>query len=241
MICVQCKNEKWEEAICPVCGLGEKEALLTRADQFRGEGSHALAAEYYGKYLEHDSGNIDVLTRKANALYLEAVSRREKVFFDKAEESLAAVLQKDWNWETGHQLRVDLYFCFGMLDELAREYEKILNEDGPRKNKALDILKVIQLTKKFKESPPDVFTEMNNSGEWTLMLKGFWPLLTGVPLLLWVAYEFASAPRAREDNNVPVLFFVLMIIALTIVLLIYVSMKMYKGNRKKRKEGNGIA
>ena len=241
MICVQCKNEKWSQDICPNCGWGDREASLAKADQFRQSGRYLSAIDFYNKVLSADPENMDVQMLKANCLYLEAVSTHKKSFFDQARGSLEQILQKKWDWEKGHQLRVDLFLSFGSLDELAKEYEPVANVEGPKKRIAQDIVRIIQLSKKFKENPPDVIVEVNLTNEWVKLLKSFWFLPLGIPPLLWLAYKFSSDPHSKEESGTPGLFLVLMIITLMIIAVIYIGMKLYRGNQKKEKEGNKIA
>ena len=240
MICVQCKNEKWDQDICSQCGLGEKEALLKRANGYRNDRNYSQAVDYYNKVLSRDPDDTDVLKQKANCIYSEAVSLREKLLFEKAEELLSSILKNDWSWEKGHQLRIDLFYCFGQLDKLSKEYLEISDREGPRQKIAREALKVIQLTTRFNENPPNVLTELSSNTEWLLLLKSFWLLFLGIPGLLWLVYKLTVAPHAREESNAPGLFFVLMIIITTIILIIYTSMKMYKRNQTKVKEGNRI-
>ena len=241
MICVQCRNEKWDQDTCPHCGLDEKLALLTKADQLRLAGNNALAAEYFTKFLGYDPDNSEVLKRNAGCLYFEAISTKSETWFEKADAGLKASLARDWDWSQGHQLRVDLSFYYHRLDELAREYESISLQNGPQQKIALEVLKIIRLTKKFKEAPPDVQVQISSDNEWFLLVKSFWPSALAIPFLLWLIYRITSASNAREDSNVAALFLVLMVIVMAVILVVYLCMVFYKRNKKKEAKEKKIA
>ncbi len=240
MICPQCKNEKWDQETCPDCGLGEKEALLNQAEIFKKEGNLLTALGFYEKYLFLDPGNFEVLSQRAVCLCQEAVSRGEIPLFQKADEALISVFQTSWTWERGHQTRVDLYYNFGKLEELLNEYENISLEKDFRYSISQKMIKIINLTRKFKETPPAVLTTVKGDNQ-TIYIKSFWPLFIGVPILLWGAYEIAALPHSREGGNVVILFFVFLFIALSIIVLIYLCTRLYKKNQNEIKKENKFA
>lgn len=231
MICPKCRNEKLDLDVCSQCGLTEREALLQAAQVSRRDGKLSPAINFYDKYLRLEPGDAEALRQKATCLYLHAVQRMEPTWFDQANQALKLILEKDWAWEAGHQHRIDLFSSFGRLEELEEEYRQVQTDDEPKQTACLNALKVIQLTKKFKE---ETFLSTESALDANaLWLKKTWPLLL-LPFVLWVMFEFSDFIRAKETDDYSWLFFVWILLGLLVILLFYIYMKLSRDSRKKK-------
>lgn len=240
MICPQCKNEKWNDNACPHCGLSEKEALLSAGEGFQKAGRIPQAIECYEKYLELEPGDFKVGCLRAKALCLEAISTKDPSLFKSADDHFSELLEKRWDWEEGYQQRVNLFYCFGKLEELEAEYRIRFEEAPQRRDVYQRIIGIIHLARKFKENPPS-FTEpvLLDEGP-TLWSKDFLPLLVGLPLVLGTAYGVSKSLDVKEGNSVFLLFFVFFVSGLIIVALFFLSMNLYRKNRKRPKGGKNL-
>ncbi|MGH7738713.1 MAG: tetratricopeptide repeat protein, partial [bacterium] len=142
MLCPNCKNEKWNDETCPHCGMDHPAAILAQADHYHRDGLNIQAARQYEEYLRLDPDRWEVSRKRAIAWYGETVSTKNKSLFDKADQALAQTLDQDWDWEQGHQFRVNLYYAFGRLEEMTQEYSKTLAEVPERAIMAAKVLKV---------------------------------------------------------------------------------------------------
>ena len=221
MICPNCKNEKWNEEVCPRCGLDSKAAFLAQGDLYQQQGRALEAAKFYEETLRLDPDQWDVLRKRAIVLYCAALSAGAKPLFEKADQALALALDKEWDWEQGHQFRVNLFYAFGDLKEIEQVYAKISRENPPRKEMADKILQVIQLTEKFANPDPDgpapkpAWLRSNNP--WVLIF------LASIPFWLWLIQNLLFPPDAQDlKSNPNTLFvgdFVLLVCGLGLVVL----------------------
>lgn len=215
MICPYCKHEKMDAVSCPQCGLGEKEALLKAADLYWAEGKQELAVDYYGRYLALQPGDFDVACKRASYLCSMAQDRRDPVLFTKTDGQLVQILQGHWDWQAGHQRRVDLYFCFGKLDELVAEYQKTGEQDPSRASRCAEVIRLIQLVRRFKDELPMVPESLRGEDELSLLFRSFSPLLLGI-LVCWffttVYPPSFDDPASRREAFVEVGFFAMAIL-----------------------------
>jgi tetratricopeptide (TPR) repeat protein len=204
MICPNCKNEKWSEEVCPQCGLDQKTALLTQGDLYQKQGRALEAVRFYEDYLRLDPGQWDVLRKRAISLYGAALSAGTKPLFEKADQALALALDKEWDWEQGHQFRVNLFYASGDLKELEQIYSRIGLDRPDRREIAEKTLKVIQLTEKFAKPASD------GSGPAPLLKKIPWLfiLLPSVPFWLWLIQKFLFPPDVENVNSNPKALFI---------------------------------
>lgn len=240
MICPQCKNEKWNDNACPHCGLGEKEALLSAGEGFQKTGRMPQAIECYEKYLKLEPVDFKVECLKAKALCLEAVSTKNPTLFKSADDYVSKLLEKHWDWEEGYQQRVNLFYCFGKLEELETEYRLRLEKTPLGRDINQRVIEIIHLTQKFRENPPPFSEPILPDEVPSLWSKDFLPLLVGLPLVLGMAYGVSKFLDVKERNSVFLFFFVFLVSGLIIVALFFLSMNLYRKNRKKPKGGKNL-
>lgn len=173
-----------DSASCPQCGLGEKEALLKAADLYWAEGKQKLAVDYYGRYLSLEPGDFETACKNASRLSAMAREQRDPQLFEKADGQLVKILQGHWDWQGGHQSRIDLHFCFGKLDSLLAEYQKAAEQDPSRAARCGEMIRLIQLVRRFKDEQPAVPESLKGEEDFSLFLKSFFPLLLGI-LVTW--------------------------------------------------------
>ncbi|HVM33242.1 MAG TPA: tetratricopeptide repeat protein [bacterium] len=183
MLCPHCKNEKWTEDVCPRCGLDQKAALLTQGDLYQKDGRNPEAARCYEQYLKLDPDCWDVERKKAICLYADALAQKGGSFAQ-ADQALGQALDKQWDWEQGHQFRVNLAFAYGRLGEVQDQYEKIAAENPDRKEQAEKTMKIILLTERFAEPDPDPASPPEKSWRPSNLLT--LTLLLALPLWLWI-------------------------------------------------------
>jgi tetratricopeptide (TPR) repeat protein len=221
MLCPNCKNEKWNEEVCPQCGLDQTTALLKQGDLYQQQGRALDAAKFYEEYLRLDPDQWDVLRKHAIVLYRAALSAGTKPLFERADQALALALNKEWDWEQGHQFRVNLFYAFGDLKEIEQVYARIGRENPPRKEIADKTLQVIQLTEKFaqpdSDSPSAKPAPPRPINPWVFILL---PL---IPFCLWLIQGLLFPSDAQDlKSNPNTLFigdFVLLVCGLGLVVL----------------------
>lgn len=183
---------------CPQCGLGEKEALLKAADLYWAEGKQQLAVDIYGRYLALEPGDFDVASKRASYLCSMAQDSRDPALFTKADGQLVQILNGHWDWQAGHQNRVDLHFCFGKLDHLLAEYQKTAGQDPSRATRCAEIVRLIQLVRRFKDEQPIVPESLRGEEEGALLLKSFFPLILGIAFTFFFTTIY---PPSFDDPN----------------------------------------
>jgi tetratricopeptide (TPR) repeat protein len=184
MLCPNCKNEKWNEEVCPRCGMDPQTALLSKADLYQQEGRHLDAARYYEDYLKLEPGQWDVVRKKAVALYGAALKAQDKNSFTKADQALAEALEQEWDWEQGHQFRVNLSYEYGRLEDIKDQYERAAAQTPARKGQAEKAMKIILLTERFA-APSDEEKAASPKKSW---ISSDWitlAMVLAVPLWLW--------------------------------------------------------
>jgi tetratricopeptide (TPR) repeat protein len=201
MICPYCRNEKMDNPTCPGCGLGEKEALFKAAELYWTEGRQELAVDYYGRYLSLEPGDFDVASKRASYLCSMARERRDPKLFEMADGQIARILEGHWDWQAGHQSRVDLYFCFGKLDSLLAEYERISAQDPSRADLCAEMTRLIRLVMRFKEEKPQVPESLKGEEETSRVLESFWPLLLAIIFSLALSVFFPAGSGPDEESS----------------------------------------
>jgi tetratricopeptide (TPR) repeat protein len=192
MLCPNCKNEKWSDEVCPQCGLDQKAALLTQGDLYQQEGRSLEAAKFYGQYLLLDPDQWDVLRKRAIGLYGAALSSMDKTLFEKADQALALALEKEWDWEQGHQFRVNLFYAFGNLKEIEAIYTQISRGNPARREIAEKNLRIIQLTEQFAKpaSEESGAAPKKPTPKWLVPL-----LLLATPIWLWILVKTLNSDQ----------------------------------------------
>jgi tetratricopeptide (TPR) repeat protein len=184
MLCPNCKNEKWNEEVCPHCGMDPKAALLSKGDLYQQEGRHLDAARYYEDYLKLDPGQWDAVRKKAIALYGAALGAKDKNIFTKADQALVQALDQEWDWEQGHQFRVNLSYEYGQLEDIKDQYERAAAQVPGRKDQAEKAMKIILLTERFASPDSEEKSESPKkswlSSDWITL-----GMVLAVPLWLW--------------------------------------------------------
>ena len=183
---------------CPQCGLGEKEALLKAADLYWAEGKQELAVDFYGRYLSLEPGDFEVACKRASYLCSMAQDRRDPALFAKADGQLVQILKDHWDWKAGHQSRIDLHFCFGKLDGLLSDYQKTGEQDPSRAAGCAEVIRLVQLVRRFKDEQPTVPDSLRGEDEGSLLLKSFFPLMLGIVFTFFFTTIY---PPSFEDAN----------------------------------------
>jgi hypothetical protein len=231
LICPKCRNEKLAQDVCPQCGLPEREALLQAAQSFRQAGKISSAIGYLDRCLHLGPGDTEALRQKAVCLYLEAIKSRELKWFDQANQTLVLELEKDWNWEPGHQYRIDLFSSFGRLKELEEEYLQTQTSDPVKKTICADMLKIIRLTRKFKEETLlTAESEPNNKWSW---LKTMWPLGL-LPFAILAMFMLSAAARSKETGYLEWIPYLWMLLGISVIFLFLFTMKLVHDNKKRK-------
>jgi hypothetical protein len=234
LICPKCRNEKLDQDVCPQCGLAEREALLQAAQLSRQKGNISSAIDFFDRYLHLEPDNIEVKRQKIACLYLETVKSMEPSRFDQVNRMLALGLERDWNWETGHQYRINLFSSFGRLNELEEEYLRIRASDETKQAVCVKVLNIIQLTKKFKEETPlSADSAPNARLSW---LRKAWPLLL-LPIVLWGMFKLSDTSASKDPEYFSWMPFVWIILGILVILLLLVAMKLNRYNSKKNEAG----
>lgn len=205
-VCPSCKKEKWNQDICPHCGLGEKEALLRMADLYWREEENGPAIDLYDKYLVLEPDDIDVAFKRAGCLCAEAFSRRSRSLFQKADQEILRILENHWDWQTGHRYRIDLYSRFGDLRILIKEYDKVHRRHASREPSCDKIIRNITLVTHFKEDPPLVHRSLDDLGEAVLLWRSFWPLILGLLGFWIVSRGFSSLMELHRPDMAKKIF-----------------------------------
>jgi len=188
-----------DNATCPNCGLGEKEAVLKAADLYWAEGRQELAVDYYGRYLALEPGDFEVACKSASYLCAMARERRDPRLFEKADKRIADILRDHWDWQAGHQSRMDLYFCFGKLDDLLAEYQAVSDQDPSRAAACAEFIRLIRLMARFKQEKPAVPESLKGEDAASLVVESFWPLLLAVVFSIALSVLF-PAPSPQDDE-----------------------------------------
>ena len=239
MICPFCKNEKWDVDNCPKCGLDNKEALLTKAKELKLAEKYLEAGDLLQKFIKLEPDNKTALYLFATCLSIEAIARGEVELFERARMALKEALDAEWTWEWGHQLQIDLFIFFGRQKELIKDYERKYLNDDSKKNVCERMLKIIQLTEKYKENPPMVSTYLISDLGFITILIRFWFLFLGLPLLLLGLYEVPNISLSTNDKFTFLAPFVFFILGMGIIVLILVSMNIYR-KRNRNDKGKSI-
>ncbi len=201
---------------CPHCGLQEKEALLKAADLYWAEGKQDLSVDYYGRYLALDPSDFDTACKRAAYLCSMARERRDTLLFQKADQGIAEILRDHWDWKAGHQNRMDLYFCFGKLDGLLAQYQKIAGEDPAKAGIGGEMGQWIRLMMRFKEEKPNVPESLKVGEGSSLLFESFWPLLLAIAFsfALGVFIPAGSSPDEESTHKLSLVQQMVIILAL---------------------------
>jgi len=237
LICPKCRHEKWTEDVCPNCGLDQKKALLEMAEFTRRLSRFAEASKLYDQFLQLVPGDLEAQKGKATCLYLEGLKDLDENKFQKADEAIIRALEKDWAWEKGHFSRVDLYFHFSKIETLKKEYEGIATRDENKKNICERILRIIQLTKKFHETPLVVQTEISGRyQEFGSFLKKYWIMIIGIPFLLGMIWGLAEMSRSVDENKKTMIVFMSFTLGLGLLMLFVANIVTLRKKSKQKTE-----
>ena len=199
MLCPNCKNDKWNEEVCPRCGMDQKTALLAQGDFYQQEGRHLDAARYYEDYLKLDPGQWDAVRKRAVALYVAALGAKAKNNFTRADEALAKALGQEWDWEQGHQFRVNLSYEYGQLENIKDQYE-LAAQNPARKDQTDKTMKIILLTERFAAPEGEAETAKKSwlSSDWITLT-----MVLAVPVWLWFLARtlFPSTANATSGGT----------------------------------------
>ena len=234
MICPLCKNEKWEDDICPKCGLDENEALLTKTKELKLTERYLEAEDLFKKFILLEPGEENVLRMLATCLSIETISRRDVMLFERTRTALTQALDNDWAWDQGHQFQINLFICFGKQKDLIKDYEQIGLRDETRKNISEKMIKIIKLTEKYKVNPPMVSTNLNSDSGLITSLEKYWNFLFGLCVFLWAINEVPNISKGLEEKKSFLAAFIFFIFGTGILVLILVGMNIYRNNNGKK-------
>jgi tetratricopeptide (TPR) repeat protein len=240
LICRNCRNEKLDSDICPECGLSEKDALLASAEALSLQGKTTAALEAYAAYLHFQPDAFEIEKKQALLKCRSAMEKATDQAFEAADHGISAVLEREWDWQEGHQRKLDLYFSYGKLKELETFYSEVDKNSPDRSGQCALMIKSIRTIEKFRENLPVVSSEVGGSRIFYLMIKGFWPLLLGTPFLMWSAYTLARMNFAADPYNFKMAFLGYLIIALIWLGLFLISMRLHRQNKETKKETGSI-
>jgi tetratricopeptide (TPR) repeat protein len=240
LICRNCRNEKLDSDICPECGLSDKDALLASAEALNQKGKTTAALEAYETYLRSQPNDFEIEKKQALLQCRNAIEKAAGQAFEAADQSISSALEKEWEWNQGHQKKLDLYFSYGKLKELEAFYSEIHKNSPDRSGQCDLMIKSIRAIEKFRENLPAVSSEVGGSRILHLMIKGFWPLLLGTPFLMWSAYTLARMNFAADPYNFKMAFFGYLIIALIWLGLFLISMRLHRQIKETKKETGSI-
>jgi len=236
LICPNCRNEYFGEAVCPSCGMTEEHALRKAAEELLKQERYALAAEYLGRILHKNPHDVEAWKMQAGAFARMALSSGDPTELAHAEVVLHETVHLDWEWETGHQFRIQIAEKSERLDELVREYRAIsLEEASDRSAMAVRMIQVIQLTLQFKSE----MARTREGGVATTkmdVLLSFWPLTIGLPFIFVTAQNAIMAYSEKE----PVIFHAVMVVLgiFGTAFLLFYNLRRVKGTmRNSGKKG----
>jgi hypothetical protein len=232
LICPLCKNEKWNNDICPNCGLGEKEALLARANELKKREMYLEAGDLFQKFLQLEPGQKSALRMLAVCLSIETISRRDVVLYERARAALTQALDSDWLWDQGHQFQIDLSICFQKQADLINDYEKMSLNNEARKSVSERMIKVIRLTEKFKDNPPVVSTNLTSDFGGMSFFKKYWIVLLGLPILLFAIYEVPNIFYGNKEKISFLAPFIFLTLGAGILVLILMGLNIYRKNKE---------
>jgi hypothetical protein len=237
LICPNCKNEYFGNETCPSCGLTEEHALRRTAEELLRQERYAMAAEHLGRILHRNPHDVEVWKMQAGAYARMALISRDPMEMAHAEVVLRETVNLDWEWETGHQFRIQIADKSDRLDELVREYRAIA-QDGTsdRSATAVRMIQVIQLTLQFKSEMPQV-RGLKDPLSWRDYGVAFWPLLIGLPFTVISTQSAIQAYQAKEPVG-PYMAMVFAGIFGTVFLLFFTLRRMKEGRGGRGGEGS---
>jgi len=176
---------------------------------------------------------VEVAKKKAACLTTMAIDRKSKALFDQANHELLGILQQQWDWETGHRYRIDLYAQFDKLKVLLEEYDKIHRRIPSRAGLCDKIILNIQLVSRFRDDLPLEPVTLADAGEGALLWRSFWPLVVGLfgglSMLKGVSYLQAFK---GASNNFKLLMIQMLIAICFFILVIWCSAR-YKKTKQR--------
>src|SRR5258708_15480802 len=158
----------------------------------------------------------------ATCLSVEAISQHDIKLFERADRALTQALDDDWNWEQGHQLQIDLFICFERQGNLIQDYRQKGLTDEARKSISERMIKIIQLTEKFRENPPVVTANLAPDLDLVTVSKKYWFLIIGLPTLLGAVYEIPNLYYSAGEKGSFLTPFVFLVLGIGVLILILV-------------------
>jgi len=188
-------------------------------------GHYLEASAYLDQYFQLEPGDEESKKEKAIVRYLTALKERTEDHFKDADEGLAHLLEGDWGWEKGHMCRLDLYFQYGKIAELKQIYERTALEVEGKRIMGEKILRAIHLTNEFQNTIPQVQTSLSDvETGWRSILKKYWPIMFGIPVLMWTLYETAVLSHSAGESKRILFTFVMFILGLAVLMLFLFNM-----------------
>lgn len=228
MICPNCRNEYFDEPVCPQCGKDEISALRVAAEGYDLQERFDLSMEYWGKVLRKAPSDIEALRKRAVAGYRKAQGSANETSLRQSWSAVQEALERDWSWEIGHQYLVQIADKLGTLEELEKEYQES-EKDPERAEMGRRMVWVIQLVRQYKWQPPERSFKLPGDPEWIRLFKAYWPILPAYGWVLWVWKGLVTA--IRDQRRIETYLGLLLIgLFLFSLLLLYTV----RDNRKKK-------
>lgn|GEM_PF-4794797 len=234
MICPKCRHDKLLDP-CPTCGLFEPEALLEAAEEQGSRGNLSQQLVLWNKYLKLLPDDLKVAQHKVLLKFILFNNNPKSDQLDALKLEFGDVLMRDWSWTPGHELRVQLYQNARDLKTLEGIYKKhCQSKDAAEKLIDENIIKIIHLTEKFSENPPQVQylgDESANGG--LLKSRRKWILMVLIPAGIWQVWISPSNPTVEEDEKYLWTLCVEFVLAFLTVTIYWLVKKMNKNKGKK--------
>lgn len=231
MICPNCKNEKWEKDVCPVCGLAEWDAWEAVGVRAHSQGRFPQAVAAYEKVLESNPHDPGAARGRALSLAAWAETTSDPELFERAQAAFSGILEADWGWMEGHQVRLRLHQRSGRLEELLEKY-RTSGPEGDGEPIRAEMIRVLELTRKFAAVPPAASTSFSGWKGWK---SGTVPVLTmiGAALLFWWGLSLLHLARARGMDGENLLLPAGLLVLSGAFLVLYSAFKFRRGPGRK--------
>jgi len=224
LICPYCKNEKWDEALCPQCGLDQSQAILKTALDFQAKEKWLQAIEFYDRFLTDSVDNLEAQKKKAYCFFRYSQIQPSNENLQTSDTLIKNILDIDWGWENGHQYRLQIYDLLDRLEQLEKEYD-LNGENELLGEVSRKMTQTIKLFRKFKNALPASGSLLPHEDETHFLIFTALPVLLGI-FFIWYIITYLRPKSSPEFSS----FLLLMGFIFTGVLLFLC----YREYRQKR-------
>jgi hypothetical protein len=221
---------------CPACGLFEPDALLAASEEQWTKENYFQQLALLEKYLSLVPDNIEVLKKRVLLRLILFNRDPSDNQLGKLDMEIVGVLRKEWGWIQGHECRIQLYQIAGDLKILEDDYEKH-NLSAAGEDRLVDekVLKIIHLTRSFKENPAKI-DYPNASSEVNARERSGWKWFLLLLISVGVGQFWFNTSSLNKEGDEKILWFACLELALVFLVVITVWMMR---SRKKEKPENG--